>query len=86
VIVRHTAGAITIFVSVVLIVPEIVRLLPASISDAVGKFLPANIGTTLTSVHHLPNELSPWVGFAVLCAYAATALAVGGWLIVRRDA
>ncbi|MBO0894810.1 MAG: ABC transporter permease, partial [Acidimicrobiales bacterium] len=54
VIVRHTAGAITTFVTVVLVVPEIVRLLPASIGNAIGKFLPSNIGTTLTSVHSLP--------------------------------
>lgn len=86
VIVRHTAGAITTFVTVVLVVPEIVRLLPASIGNAIGKFLPSNIGTTLTSVHSLPNQLSPWVGFGVLCAWAAAALAVGGWLMVRRDA
>jgi hypothetical protein len=85
-VVRHTAGAITAFVTVVLIAPEIVRLLPSSISDAIGKFLPSNIGTTLTSVHPLANQLSPWVGFGVLCAYAAAALAVGGWLMVRRDA
>jgi hypothetical protein len=85
-VVRHTAGAITTFVTVVLVLPEIVLLLPASIHDAIGKFLPANIGTTLTSVHPLANHLSPWVGFGVLCGYAAAALALGGWLMVRRDA
>jgi hypothetical protein len=46
-IVRHTAGATTTYVSVVLIVPEIVRLLPASIGDSIGKYLPANIGIRL---------------------------------------
>jgi hypothetical protein len=85
-VVRHTAGAITTFVTIVLIAPEIVRLLPASIGNAIGKFLPSNIGSTLTSVHSVPNQLSPWVGFGVLCAWAAAALAVGGWLMVRRDA
>jgi hypothetical protein len=30
--------------------------------------------------------LSPWAGLAVLCGYAAVALGVGGWLLVRRDA
>ena len=29
---------------------------------------------------------TPWVGFGVMCAYAAAALLVGGWLMVRRDA
>jgi ABC-type transport system involved in multi-copper enzyme maturation permease subunit len=30
--------------------------------------------------------LSPWAGFAVLCAWAAVALATAGWLLRRRDA
>jgi ABC-2 type transport system permease protein len=30
--------------------------------------------------------LSPWVGFTVLCLYTAALLAVGGRLLVRRDA
>jgi hypothetical protein len=85
-IVRHTSGAITTFVTVVLIVPQIVRLLPSSIGDAVGKYLPFNISTSLTSVHPQANQLSPWVGFGVLCAWAAAALAAGMWLMVRRDA
>jgi hypothetical protein len=85
-IVRHTAGAITTFVGVVLILPEIVRLLPSSIGDEIGKFLPSNIGNTLTSVHPVANQLSPSVGFGVLCAWAAAALVIGGWLVVRRDA
>jgi len=28
----------------------------------------------------------PWVGFGVLCAYTAVALAAGFWLLRRRDA
>ena len=78
-------GALT-FVTVVVIVPEIVRLLPSSIGEAVGKYLPFNMSMNLTSVHHPANQLSPWVGFGVLCAWAASALAVGGWLMMRRDA
>jgi len=30
--------------------------------------------------------LSPWAGLAVLSLYAAAALAIGGWLLVHRDA
>lgn len=33
-----------------------------------------------------PHFLSPWAGLAVLCLYAAVALAAGGWLLVHRDA
>jgi hypothetical protein len=52
----------------------------------IGTYLPANIGARLTSVQHYPHQLPAWVAFAVLCAWAASALAVGGWLMVRRDA
>jgi ABC-type transport system involved in multi-copper enzyme maturation permease subunit len=30
--------------------------------------------------------LSPWAGFAVLCAWAVAALALAGWMLRRRDA
>jgi ABC-type transport system involved in multi-copper enzyme maturation permease subunit len=89
-IIRHTAGAISAFVGILFILPLIVQALPSSIRDSVGKFLPANIGGTLTTVHpgfrsNLP-AFSPWVGFAILCGYAVVALGVGAWLLQRRDA
>jgi ABC-type transport system involved in multi-copper enzyme maturation permease subunit len=33
-----------------------------------------------------PPTFTPWVGFGVLCAYAAALLAIGTLLLVRRDA
>ncbi|HEX6475628.1 MAG TPA: ABC transporter permease [Acidimicrobiales bacterium] len=85
-IVRHTAGAISSFVGIVLIAPLIVQALPSSVGDTVGKYLPVNIGHALTSVQTPAHDFSPWVGLGLLCAYAATAMAVGAWLMVRRDA
>jgi hypothetical protein len=32
------------------------------------------------------GPLSAWAGFAVMCLYAAAALAAGGWALARRDA
>jgi hypothetical protein len=32
------------------------------------------------------DPLSAWAGFGMLCLYAAIALAVGGWALLRRDA
>lgn len=88
-IVRHTAGAITAYVGAILVVPLIIQALPSSISRPVMKFMPFQISNTMSSVHRvldLGPSFSPWVGFALLCAYAAAALLVGGWLMVRRDA
>lgn len=91
-IVRHTAGAITAFVGLLLILPLIAQALPTSIRYAIGRYLPANIGATMTTVH--PGfrmdlgapTFSPWVGFGILCGYALAALVVGGALMARRDA
>jgi ABC-type transport system involved in multi-copper enzyme maturation permease subunit len=89
-IIRHTAGAITAFVGIFFVVPLIVETLPSSIKDAVGKYLPDNIGATMTTVKQgfrtdVPT-FSPWASFGLLCAYAAVALIIGGVLLARRDA
>jgi ABC-2 type transport system permease protein len=88
-IIRHTAGAITTYVGVLLVVPIIIQALPSSISHAVGKYLPFNISDVMTSTRYTFDQapsLSPWAGFGLLCGYAVAALAVGGWLMVHRDA
>jgi hypothetical protein len=90
-IIRHTAGAISAFVGVFLILPLITQALPSSIRDVIGRYEPATIGSAMTSVTtHVQQgfipSFSPWVGFAVLCGYAAVTLGIGGWLMVRRDA
>lgn len=89
-IIRHTAGAISAFVGVVLVLPLIVQALPQSISDAVARYLPANIGLVMFSTHGVPDRVgpafSPWAGFALLVLYALATLAIGCWVLVRRDA
>jgi len=89
-IIRHTAGAISAYVGVLLIIPLILQALPSSIVNTVGRFVPANIGATVTSVSGVGgfegHSFSPWVGLAILGAYAAAALLIGCWIMVRRDA
>ena len=41
---------------------------------------------SLTAVKPVAHSLAPGAGFAVLCGYAAVALAAGGWALARRDA
>lgn len=86
-IIRHSAGAITAYVGVLLVVPIVLQALPSSISQPILKFMPFSISDTMTSVvANGTSAFSPWVGFALLVGYAAAALIVGGWLLVRRDA
>ena len=85
-IIRHTAGAIGAFVGILLVLPLIIAPLPHSISSPIERYLPANIGASVVSAHAGGVSLSPWVGIAVLCAYAAAALVIGGVVLVRSDA
>ena len=48
--------------------------------------LPNNAGASLLSVHHQSGSLAPWTGFAVMCAYAAVAIAGAAYALKRRDA
>jgi ABC-2 type transport system permease protein len=90
-IIRHTAGAIAAFVGVLLIIPLILPALPTSLNHTIGKFEPVTIGNAMTSVStHLGSgatpSFSPWVGLTLLAGYAALALGIGGWRMMRRDA
>jgi hypothetical protein len=89
-IIRHTAGAISAFVGVVLVLPLIVQALPTGLSNAVSRYLPANIGLVMFSTDGVPDRVqsafSPWTGFALLVVYAVVTLGIGCWVLVRRDA
>jgi ABC-type transport system involved in multi-copper enzyme maturation permease subunit len=85
-IIRHTAGAISTFVALLLVLPLLVQALPSSIELDVRRYLPDRIGADMISSSGPPGSFSPWVGLLVLAGYAAAALAVGSVLLARRDA
>jgi ABC-2 type transport system permease protein len=88
-LIRRTAGAIATVVGLVIILPVLAEGLPTAWQDAVTRYLPSTAGqaiigrTKFTPPGHL---LSPWVGFAVFCAYAAAALIAAAITLERRDA
>lgn len=83
-VIRHPAGAIALIVGVVFVLP--LALEPLGQHIAVMKFLPQIIGESITAVKPVADSLSPGAGLAMLCLYAAVALAAGGWTLARRDA
>ena len=86
-ILRHTAGAISAFVGVLLVLPIIVSALPTSVQNDITRFLPATMGRVLMSgAHHEQHVFAPWTGFLLLVGYTAAVLAVAVVLLVRRDA
>jgi ABC-2 type transport system permease protein len=91
-IIRHTAGALTAYVGLLLVLPLILQAFPVSFQHATLKFMPLVIGEHMASTKLSANDfgggvlLSPWVGFGFLCGYTVVALVVGGILMQRRDA
>lgn len=85
-IIRHTAAAVSTYVSLLLVLPIIIALLPTYVSNDVTRFLPATIGRSIVSSIQDPHAYSPGVGILVLAIYAAISLGFGGYLLVRRDA
>jgi ABC-type transport system involved in multi-copper enzyme maturation permease subunit len=87
-LVRHTAGAISAFVFMLLVLPLILEALPASMQNAVNRYELPVIGSRILNAtnHGAALTFSPWAGFGVLCGYTLALLLVGAVLLVRRDA
>jgi ABC-2 type transport system permease protein len=87
-ILRHTAGAITLVLALVLAPVIAISFLPERLADYVEKasLLAAGLATQQTVERPDSIPLSPWEGLAVVGAYAAIALLLALWLIGRRDA
>jgi hypothetical protein len=85
-IIRHSAGAITAVIGFLLVLPTLATALPQPWQHRVGEALPLSIGEQTASTTNLSDHLSPGVGLLVLAIYGVVALAIGGWLLVSRDA
>ena len=86
-LVRHTAGAITAVIGMVLVIFPLAGLLPDSWGAHVHAYLPTVAGQLITADKIQSGQLlSPWQGFGVFCAWTALLLAAGVALLQRRDA
>jgi ABC-2 type transport system permease protein len=85
-IVRSTAGGISALFGLLLVLPGLGNLLSAHLQQQLLPYLPSNAGSALFTLHpENPGTLAPWTGFAVLCGWAAVALAVAAVALRRRD-
>jgi hypothetical protein len=85
-VIRNAAGGIAALFGLLYGLPLAANFLPGSMATDVSKFLPANAGQAVTSVHPDPTMLQPWTGFGVLCLYAAVLLALSAARMRRGDA
>ncbi|MDQ1655152.1 MAG: type transport system permease protein [Cryptosporangiaceae bacterium] len=86
-IIRHTAGAITAVLGLILVISTLTRLLPDSWGAHVHAWMPTNAGGLIMEPTLRPDHLlTQWQGYAVFGGWTALLLAVAAVLLVRRDA
>jgi hypothetical protein len=86
-IVRGTAVAISLVLGLLLVPAVAVGLLPERAGDLVQKLSPT-AGLAVQQTFERPDNIpaGPWTGLGVAFAWALAALALGLWLVRRRDA
>ena len=87
-VLRHTAGALTAVLALVLGPVIAISFLPEGVADVVEKSALLAAGLSIQQTVEQPDNLplGPWEGLGVVTAYAAVALLGAFWLIARRDA
>lgn len=85
-ILRSTAAGIGTLVGGVFIGPNLLNLLPDSVTDIFLRFLPSEAGSAMMSQVNDPDVLSSGAAYAVFAAWVLGLLAAAGFLVHRRDA
>ena len=87
-LVRHTAGAITVVVAFLYLVPNIGTALPYPWNWDFANLLPSTAAQQITSVDVSPasHALQAGPSYALLAAYAIGVPCLAAWLLRRRDA
>lgn len=84
VIIRHTAGAIGVFVGVTFLLPLLLHNAPGDLQRYVPITMLANSVGAVLPQH--PSQLPAPVALGLMAAYSAAALGLAAVLFVRRDA
>jgi len=85
-ILRHTAGAITAAVGLLLVVPPLTQLLPGTWGHDITKVFTSNAGSMIATTIPQDNRLGPWAGYFAMTIWWLVPLAIGAYLMRRRDA
>ncbi len=85
-IIRSTAGAIATLFGLLLVLPNLGLLLPASWREHLLPYLPSNAGASMFSAHAATDALPASTSLLVLLAWIAAALTSAALLLKRRDA
>jgi ABC-2 type transport system permease protein len=85
-IIRSTAGGVATLFALLLVLPSLGLLLPASWREHLLPYLPSNAGATMFSVRTAADALSATTSLLVLLMWVAAAVAGAALVLKRRDA
>jgi ABC-type transport system involved in multi-copper enzyme maturation permease subunit len=85
-ILRQSVACISVFVSLLLIVPIIVFLLPQSLQNSIQKFEPSSLGSSMMSEVTKSEMFGAWSALAILTTYVVVLFVIGVTMFQRRDA
>jgi ABC-type transport system involved in multi-copper enzyme maturation permease subunit len=85
-VIRHTAGAITAAVGLLLVVPPLTQLLPGTWGHDITKVFTSNAGSMIATTVPQDNRLGPWAGYIAMTIWWVVPLLIGAFLMQRRDA
>ncbi len=83
---RSTAAGAGAVVTTLMIAPVMVKLLPASIGDPIGKILPSNAGSAIQGIESNSELLSTGWGIVVLVSWVVAIVGAAAISLKRRDA
>lgn len=84
---RHTAGAITAVLGLMLVISQLTQLLPGSWGRHINAWMPTNAGGLVFQQYVDPKQLlTAWQGLGVFALETALVLVVAAYLMQRRDA
>ncbi|KPM53890.1 ABC transporter [Frankia sp. R43] len=81
---RSTAGAVSALLAVLLGLPMVVGLLPASM-QSINRYLPASIGEVLISTQGSGDAFSPGTAAVMMTVYLVVTLVAAAVVLGRRD-
>jgi ABC-2 type transport system permease protein len=86
VLLRHTAGAISIGLALIFVVGNLVVLVPGAAGEWLEKLMPGNAGSAIANVTPFnPNLLGPWTGFGAFMLETLVLLGIAAAVLHRRD-
>lgn len=73
------------YIGLVMIVPEVLRMLPYAVVDDAVRYFPAKALESLTAAQHGPGAAAPGAALLALTLWAAASLAAAAVTLRRRD-